>query len=272
MTRVLALLALTFLAARPVAGQAVSRTMPPPLSVEHVRDDARTILQRYTAAWRGRQEMDLKDTVVIGFEIAGEGGGVYHVVLAPDGRAILSDGGAPTPAPVFVADIETLRRLDRGERSAMTAMARARWSDPTPLDVRLPKDFRWTPERQAVYMPLNFHFWNRDWPEIARFGEGTGRFVHGGNSAIFYYDRGLRTSWYQLEPGMHLNRDSREQTNPFPSLFIVTRGEMQARLNGTERTLREGEAVLVPAGMTHEFWARTGQYGEFVLVMFGEGA
>lgn len=29
---------------------------------------------------------------------------------------------------------------------------------------------------------------------------------------------------------------------------------------------------MVPAGMTHEFWAEQGQYGEFVLVMFGEGA
>jgi mannose-6-phosphate isomerase-like protein (cupin superfamily) len=107
---------------------------------------------------------------------------------------------------------------------------------------------------------------------VIPFGDGLTRNVHGGNSAIFYYQQGLRTSWYQLEPGLHINRDEEEQVNPFPSLFIMTRGRIQARLGGTEMTLEEGHAVFVPAGMTHEFWAEEGQYGEFVLVMFGQGA
>ena len=53
---------------------------------------------------------------------------------------------------------------------------------------------------------------------------------------------------------------------------IVTRGTMTARLDGVERSLHEGEAVLIPAGMTHERWAAPGQYGEAILIMFGEGA
>jgi quercetin dioxygenase-like cupin family protein len=71
---------------------------------------------------------------------------------------------------------------------------------------------------------------------------------------------------------MHVNAEAKDQTNPFPSLFIFTRGAIQARLGGEERTCTEGEAVLVPAGMTHEFWARPDQYGELILIMFGEGA
>jgi len=36
--------------------------------------------------------------------------------------------------------------------------------------------------------------------------------------------------------------------------------------------LSEGQAVLIPPRMTHEFWADAGQYGEFVFTAFGEGA
>jgi quercetin dioxygenase-like cupin family protein len=35
--------------------------------------------------------------------------------------------------------------------------------------------------------------------------------------------------------------------------------------------LQEGEAVLVPAGLTHEFRAAPGECAEVTLVMFGEG-
>jgi D-lyxose ketol-isomerase len=107
---------------------------------------------------------------------------------------------------------------------------------------------------------------------VIPFGDGLTRNVHGANSAIFYYQRGIRTGWYQVEPGMHVNRSEADQTNPFPSLFIMTRGRIQARLGGELLELEEGQAVLVPAGMAHEFWAEEDQYGELVLVMFGEGA
>lgn len=33
-----------------------------------------------------------------------------------------------------------------------------------------------------------------------------------------------------------------------------------------------GFAVLAPTGMTHEFWAEENQYGEFILIMFGQGS
>jgi mannose-6-phosphate isomerase-like protein (cupin superfamily) len=236
-------------------------------------DDARTILQRYADAWRGEEEMTLTDTVVLGFEIDGDGGGEYNVVIPPGGPAEIAFGIPDAGFDVvFTTDIDFLRRLDRGELNALTAVGRARMSDKTPLDFRFPEDFRLTPETQGYLMRLAFHFWNRNWPEVIPFGDGLTRNVHGGNSAIFYYQQGLRTSWYQLEPGLHINRDEEEQANPFPSLFIMTRGRIQARLGGTEMTLEEGQAVFVPAGMAHEFWANEDQYGEFVLVMFGQGA
>ena len=36
--------------------------------------------------------------------------------------------------------------------------------------------------------------------------------------------------------------------------------------------LSEGQAVVIPPGMTHEFWAETGQYGECIYLAFGQGA
>lgn len=254
----------------PVAGQH-ERTIPPAPPGAGLGDgDARSILQRYVDAWRGTEEMEMADTLVVGFRFTGPGGGEYHAVFAPGGTAELREG-MPPDVLFLHGDMDILRRLDRGELSAMTAMGRAHMSDPAPLDFTLPEGVEWGPELQAL-LPWVYHFWNREWPEVTRFGEGTTRLVHGGHSAILYYDLGLRTAFYRVEPGMHINEPIDQQTNPFQSLFIVIRGEFESRLDGRHQTLREGEAILVPSGMTHEFWAGPDQYGEFIMIAFGEGA
>ena len=246
-----ALAALLLACAGPVWAQ--DRTIPPPPRGGNGADDARTILQRYVEAWRGPDEMTLDNTLTVGFRFSGPGGGEYHAVFSPDGRAALADG-LPDSTFHFHGDMAILRL-----------------SDPAPLDIGLPQD-GWTPELQAVLLPFTFHFWNRSWPEVARFGDGTTRRVHGGEAAILYYQPGLRTAFYQLEPGMHVNEEASDQTNPFPSLFVVIRGAIDAHLDGLPRTLHEGEAVLVPAGMTHEFFVGSGGYGEMIMIAFGEGA
>lgn len=274
MTR-LAVVAPTLLlltAATTAAGQETRPTTPPPIEAVNAHDDARAILARYAQAWRGQAEMPLAETVVVGFSVRGPGGGEFHITLDPDGPAALAEGAAAAPSVVFETDIETLRRIDRGEWNALTAMGQARASDPIPLIPRFPEGFRWTPEARAFFLPLAFHFWNRGWPEVVQFGDGRTRRVHGGNATVLYYDRGLRTAWYQIEPGMHVNADPRDQTNPFPTIVVMTRGALQGRLGGHERELREGEMIFIPAGMTHEVWANENQYGEFLVLMFGEDA
>jgi len=256
--------------AHPVTGQHQQTIPPPPGEVSQDSTNAGAILQRYVNAWRGSEEMELADTLVVGFRFTGAGGGEFHALFAPDGTAELREG-IPSEVLLLHGDMSILRRLDRGELSAMTAMGRAHMSDPAPLDFTLPEGVEWGPRLQAL-LPWVYHFWNREWPEVTRFGEGTTRLVHGGHSAILYYDMGLRTAFYRIEPGMHVNEPADQQTNPFQSLFIVIRGEFQSRLDGRHRTLREGETVLVPPGMTHEFWADSDQYGEFIMIAFGEGA
>ncbi len=247
-------------------------TRPPPASRSTRDSSALEILQRYAEAWRGSEEMVLQEELVVNFKIAGAGGGEYHVVVAPGGNAQVFEGKAENCSMGFETDIDFLRRLDRNEVNALTAMAQASGDDPIPLRPILPDGFEWTPENRSTIIPFWFHFWNREWPETIRFGEGTTRPVHGALAAVFYYDKGIRASWYQLKPGMHINADPRDQTNPFHSLLMVTRGTLESRLGGQPRRLLEGEAVFIPSGMSHEFWAEEGQYGEMILIMFGEGA
>lgn len=256
-----------------VAASPPVQTIPPPSpAVTNAADSARTILERYARAWRGKAAMELEEPVTVSFRIRGPAGGDYQILIPVDGPAVLRDG-APSPFTIgFETDIDFLRRLDRGELNAATAMAQAGDKDAIPLEPRFPEGFHWTPEARSFFLSFMFHFWNRERPVVIRFGDGTTRYVHGGNSAILYYGQGLRSSWYQLKAGMHINREPEQQGNPFDSVFICTRGAFQARLDGTERTMREGEAIFVPRGMRHEFWARPDQYGEFVLLMFGEGA
>ena len=235
-------------------------------------DSARAILQRYADAWRGQEELQLERDLVIGFWVRGQDGGDYHIVLASAPGANLHDGIPSQYDLGFELDIDFLRRLDRGEMSAATAMAQARSSDPTPLIPRFGPRFGSMTDAALLFRRLCFHFWNREWPEVVRFGDGTTREVHGGNAAVLVYDKEFRSAWYQLKPGMHINADPHDQTNDHPNVVVITRGRFQARLGGRERALGEGEAVFIPAGIAHEFWAEGDQYGEFVWMAFGPRA
>lgn len=267
----IAAVTLSAVGAQAVAAEPIM-TAPPRVAIDNAQDDAREILRRYARSWRGEAEMKLRAETVIAFTIAGEGGGKFHVRLPVNGAAVLMDGVPAAYEFAFEADIGTLRKLDRGEWTAFTAMAQAVETDPTPLVLRTPAGFEWSPENRGYVLPLLYHFWNREWPEVVRFGEGTTRAVHGGNATPFIYSAGLRSSWYQVKAGMHINAKPRDQVNDFDSFVIVTRGAMSSRLDGLARVLHEGEAVLIPAGMKHEFWATASQYAEFVLLMFGGGA
>ncbi len=238
----------------------------------NVSDSAQVILQRYAEAWRGRQELEFQGTLVLGFWVRGEQGGEYTVALSDAPGSVAREGAPPQYDIGFELDIDFLRRLDRGEIGALTAMGQTRSSDPIPLNPKLGPQFSKRPDAPLLFRRLGFHFWNRGWPEITPFSESAARVVHGANAAVFVYDREFRSAWYQLKPGMHINADARDQTNNFPQLVIVTRGQFSARLDGRQLILSEGQTVFIPAGMAHEFWAEAGQYGELIWTAFGEGA
>jgi len=238
----------------------------------NVSDSARVILRRYGDAWRGRQELAFERDLVAAFWIRGELGGEYHLVLSTEPGANVREGVPDQYDIGFELDIEFLRRLDRGEINALTAMGQARSNDPIPLIPRIGPLLTATPDAGLLFRRLAFHFWTRSWPEIVPFGKQATRLVHGGNAAVLLYDKEFRSAWYQLKPGMHINADPDDQINDYPQLVIVTRGRFKGRFDGQEKILSEGEAVLIPAGMRHEFWAENDEYGEVVWIAFGEGA
>ncbi len=223
------------LGATPLAQAVASRT---------VSDSANAILQRYADAWLGRKELELPRSLVLAFAVSGDRGGDYGLELSNDPGGTVQEGMPAQYDIRFDVDIEFLRRLDRGEMSALTAMGQARSSDPIPLNPRFGPDFGKITDAPLLFRRLCFHFWNRGWPEITSFSESAAREVHGANAVVFVYDRGFRSAWYQLKPGMHINADPKDQTNNFPQLVIVTKGTFRARLDGREMVLSEGQAVL----------------------------
>jgi mannose-6-phosphate isomerase-like protein (cupin superfamily) len=185
----------------------------------------------------------------------------------------LKKGFPDQPTFYLVTDFMSLKKIYDGKLNALTAAGRERMSDKTPLDIGFMEGFQ--PSIDFIYgtmMPLGFHFFNRGKPEVIPFGEKFSRFVHGGNTVIFYYQQGLRIGWYQVKKGMKINEDPQLATNPFPTLFIMTKGEGMGRLGENTMPLKEGMAIYVPAGMVHQYWTESDSGLEFVIIMFGEGA
>jgi len=266
---VLQIFAIALCSVSVLCGDVLARSAQAPSNTD---DSARVILQRYGDAWRGREELALERELVIAFWVKGKLGGDYHVVLSKNPGAIVQDGVPEQWDLGFELHIEFLRRLDNGEMSALTAMGQARSSDPIPLVPKFGPQLAKRTDAGLLFRRVAFHFWTRGWPEIGPFGEKAARLVHGGNGAVLLYDEEFRSAWYQLKPGMHINKDARDQTNDFPQLIIITRGRFTGRFDGQERTVVEGEAIFIPAGMTHEFWAEKDEYGEFIWIAFGKGA
>lgn len=187
--------------------------------------------------------------------------------------ATLAEGFPDTPAWYFVIDSEaTLARIDRGELAPGTAAVKAFSSDFAPMDVNFMEGFQ--PDEGFVGGMLQtlFHFWNRGTPEITTFGEGNTRQSHGTDVVVLYYQPGLRSGWFSIKPGDHVNENPDSRTNPFPSLMVFTRGSGIARLDGVDHVLEEGQSLYIPAGMSHEFLNPGDTPVEGILLMFGEGA
>lgn len=237
---------------------------------------AEEILRAYVADFR--HDPAARDSITFGVRVTGQGGGDWHVVGpgknegSGEVEVDLKPGLPPDPGPYFELDLATLRRLDRGELNALTAMGQARGNDPTPMVFRVMPGFQPEAEFLDRFRPFMFHFWTRGWPERVPFGGQLSRVVHGANVVAFYYQKGFRSAWYQIEKGQHINEDPLDQTNPFASMFIMLRGKAEARVGGKQLTLPAGQMMFVPAGVAHEFWNPSDEPAEMIILMFGEGA
>ena len=184
----------------------------------------------------------------------------------------LIKGKPGLPTYYFKTDLGTLKRIHNGEINALTASAKEFSKDVAPFDVETMKGFQ--PDENFVndLFSVYFHFWTRGFPERIPFGLDYTRFTHGAQASVFYYQEGFRSAYFALKKGQHANKDERSKRNPFPSLFIAIKGQGTMIINGTTSRLSAGEAILIPAGVSHEFYNDHDEPFEGFLFMFGKGA
>jgi mannose-6-phosphate isomerase-like protein (cupin superfamily)/putative sterol carrier protein len=231
---------------------------------------AETIIADFASSYKAKVTGEQAE--IFGIQIQGEGGGEWYVQVEPGRKVTLHSGMPPQPTFCFTMDLATLKKIQRKEINVLTAMGRARASDKAPADIIFMKDFNPTPETMGRILPLPFHFFTLGTPEFISFGEEFSRFVHGGNMVLFYYETGLRTAWAQIKKGMVINKDVKDQVNPFPTLAIGIKGKAKAKLGEKVYLLEEGMAVYIPAGMPHQVWNESDEPAECILIMFGKGA
>jgi mannose-6-phosphate isomerase-like protein (cupin superfamily) len=171
-----------------------------------------------------------------------------------------------------VTDRAMLEKIGRGDMNALTAMGRARSTDPAPMDISFMPGFQPTEDIVAALLPFSFHFWTRGFPETVSFGPAAGREVHGATMVVLYYQKGLRSGWGQVRKGQRVNADPRDQVNPFPTMFIGLRGRAMVKVGGVEKIVGQGQMVFVPPGTAHEAWNPFDEPAEFIILMFGDGA
>ncbi len=215
------------------------------------------------------------EPMLFGIEVPGHG--QWHVRVTgeegPDGWGVeLGAGPPPTPTFVYRIEAETLGAIDRGEMNALTAQGAAFSGDYTPMSIDMMEGFAPTAEAYAAINPFSFHFWTRGFPEVVPFGEGLTRRAHGGNFVIFYYETGLRTAWYRIQPGERVREDAREQVMPFPIMVVGISGTAEGEVDGRRVTLPQGHTLFVPPNVMHRWWNEGDEPADAVLIMFGDGA
>ncbi|MDZ7860913.1 MAG: cupin domain-containing protein [Candidatus Krumholzibacteriota bacterium] len=228
------------------------------------------ILNRYVKDFRRDVA---SEGLELSFGVKIKGLGIWTVQLGGEGEAFLKKGEPPEPSFLYLTDMETLRKMDREELGVITAMGRASASDPAPMDFEMMPGYSPPGDFMDFFTPFTFHFWTRGFPEMIKFGDKKNtRVVHGANVTAFYYQKGFRSAWYQIEKGQHINQRPEDQTNPFPTLLVFTSGEAEARIGDRYMKIKEGTSVMIPAGVAHEFWNNRDEDAEFIILMFGEGA
>lgn len=231
------------------------------------------LLQEFTADYA--IDGTFKEAATFGIKIADD---FYTVTAEPaaDGAAgkVEVYPGAPAK-PTFYYTLDSsdyLKKIASGEFNALTLMAKAFSSDVTPMDIEMQEGFQPPEGFVGKLLPLTFHFWTKGQPAIIPFNAENTRKTHGTNAGIFYYQPGFRSGWFNIEPGDHVNENENSRSNPFPSLFILIKGEVTARIDGKDSQFTEGNAMLVPAGITHEFFNHGTKPAFGFLFMFGDGA
>lgn len=232
-----------------------------------------SILKSYAADFE--KDPSLTKPVVFGVRV----GEVFYTVdarPAGDGapaRVSVAKGAPRTPTFFFTVESgDYLAKVAGGDFNALTSMAKAFSTDYAPMDIDAMDGYQPADDFGDWVVPFAFHFWTKGLPEIVPFAPEKTRFTHGANAGVFYYQPGLRSGWFDIRPGQHVNENENSRTNPFPSMFIMTGGEVTAIIGGERRLFKAGEMMFVPPDVSHEFLNEGDKPAQGFLFMFGDGA
>ena len=213
--------------------------------------------------------------VTFGVEVDGQ---VWTIDATPaaDGRrasVTVTKGEPKVPTWVDTMSGDVFRRIIEGRMSAYTASVRARASDKTLLNHRFVNGLREEELPVAAFRSVLAHFWVTGQPEMIPYGWEGSKEAHGAQVSVLHYGDQLRSGWWGILPGQHVNKDPADQANPFPTMFIVEKaGTAVAKIGGKLLPLRDRTMIMVPPDVTHEFWNPGDKPAEGFIIMFGKGA
>ena len=226
-----------------------------------------SILAAYAEDYR--HDLTFTDAVTFGVKVADD----FYTINVTAEKSDVTRGEPQTPSFYFtIKNSAYLNKLNNGEYAALTLMGKAFSSDVTPMDVEMMEGFQPDADFGDGLLPFIFHFWTRGTPEMVKFSADATRVVHGANLGVLYYQPGLRSGWFDIRPGQHVNEDEASRTNPFPSMLIVIEGEVEALIGDETFNFEAGNMMLIPAGVSHQFINRGKESAFGFLFMFGDGA
>ncbi|MGE3395970.1 MAG: hypothetical protein AB7H79_03600, partial [Sphingomonas sp.] len=180
--------------------------------------------------------------VTFGVEVDGN---VWTVDATPGSNSqpgtVTVTRGSPT-VPTWVDGMSgaTFRNIVERRISALTASVRASRAEVTLMNPRMVNGMSHDAVDESGHdRSVLAHFWTTGQPEMVPFGLEGSKEAHGAQASVLHYDNQLRSAWFGILPGQHVNRNPADQANPFPSMYIIQRaGSARARIGGREVQLR----------------------------------
>lgn len=194
----------------------------------------------------------------------------WHLIVEKGRRVVVGQGPHKQARFLFVTTLDTLRLIYDGKMTAMTAAAKAKGSEPAPLDLKLAEGLEFTTEVRTELYTFLYRFFNPSVPERILLGERYSRIVHGGHVIPLYYHPGFRSGWYLLKKGEKLNEPG--DTNPFPQAFIFIEGEGFAKIGGKTIKVKAGESYYIPPDSDHVVWTEGNKPLILIWLAWGSGA
>jgi len=234
--------------------------------------DVKTILEGYAKDYE--TDVTFNKDVTFAVKVDDE---FWHIIAKSKtnespAKVTVKDGKPEVPTFYFFTDFETLNKIEKGEMNPLTGAVKAFSTDFAPFDADVMEGFSPDQDFMNTLLSVYFHFWTKGLPERIPYGLDYTRFTHGAQASIFYYQPGFRSGYVAIKKGQHANENEKSKSNPFPTLLIAIKGKGKMIVNGQESVLATGEAVIIPAGVTHEFINEYEEPLECILLMFGEGA